>query len=353
MFFNNKDSQNEIHHLNQDTTLEISENSPLDAIFSKTGSEPSSTYNPFNLMRFYKIKHQAKNAIALSLLSTFLMIGGTVEAAQTLNDVENNNVRANRFGAVSAYNSSVTIKGRVSKNDQKDVYGLIDSRTYDGRMRWFLNSLSKILSMDVYKDVNKNGILEASDPFLFRLDKWGLKTIWSPKGTRYLAKVWTNHHATNNYQNFSIYISTPKTLKLSVISAKSYGKFDNLTFSSGKSFRPDFYVKTRIGVYGARSKTISNNYTPVFNHYQKATIHPVDGVYPFSIDLYDSDYGSSDDQADIHPNINKQKLDLVYDVSLNQIRTVDGRMLGRPGKAITVGGNYGGRKTGYVTFILR
>ena len=204
--------------------------------------------------------------------------------------------------------------------------------------------------MDVYNDVNKNGILEASDPFLFRIDQWGTKTISSSKGRKYLAKVWTNHHATNNYQNYSITISTPKTLKLSVISAETYQNFDLTGFISTP---PDFYVKTRIGVYGARSKTVVNNYTAVFNHYQQASINPVDGVYPFSIDLYDSDYGSSDDQADIHPNIKNQRLDLVYDARLNQIRTVDGRVLGRPGKAITVGGNYGGKKTAWVTFILR
>ena len=112
-------------------------------------------------------------------------------------------------------------------------------------------------------------------------------------------------------------------------------------------------MKTRIGVYGARSKTIPNDYTPVFNHYQQASINPVDGgVYPFSIDLYDSDFGSKDDHADINPSPNKKRLDLVYDVQANQIRTDDGRGIGRPGKAITVKGNPGKHQAS-VTFILR
>ncbi len=353
MFFNNKDSHNEVHPLNQAVTLEISENSPLDAIFSKTGSETSSTYNSFNLMRFSKIKHQAKNAIALSLLATFLMMGGTVEAGLTLNDVGNNNDIATAYGSVHPYNSSVIANGHVSKNDQRDVYSFIDSGAHEGTIQWYLNSISKILSMDVYEDVNRNRILDSSDRFLFRIDQWGSRSMSSSKGTRYLAKVWTNHHATYKYQNYSITFHAPKTLRLSVISARTGQKFDPVGFFTYGTVRPDFYVKTRIGPYGARSKTVANNYSPVFNHYQQVSISPVNGVYPFSIDLYDSDYGSKDDQADIHPSLNKQKLDLVYDVSLNQIRTDDGRVLGQPGRAITVKGNYGGRKKAYVTFILR
>ncbi len=108
MFFNNKDLQNEIHHLNQATTLEISEISQLDAIFSKTGSETSSTFNPFNLSGIIKMKHHAKNAVALSLLSSLLMMGGTAEAnTTTLKDIENNDNKANQTGALYEYNSKV------------------------------------------------------------------------------------------------------------------------------------------------------------------------------------------------------------------------------------------------------
>ena len=229
MFFNNKDSQDEIHHLNQATTLEISENSPLDAIFSKTGSETSSSFNPFNLSGIIKMKHHAKNAVALSLLSSFLMMGGTAEAnTRTLKDIEPNNVYSNQNGHLHEPRSSAIFNGHVSKNDRVDVYSISDFGTHEGRMHWYLYSQSRILSMDVYNDVNENRRLDASDPFLFRIDQWGVKTISSSKGRKYLAKVWTNHHATNNYQNYSITVSTPKTLKLNIISASSpyYKRFD-------------------------------------------------------------------------------------------------------------------------------
>ncbi len=328
MFLNNKDSHNEIHHLNQATTLEISENSPLDAIFSKTGSETSSTFNPFNLSEMFKMKQHAKNAVALSLLSSLLMMGGTAEAVQDLKDIENNNLVANQSGYVYANSTMIRASGTVNKNDRTDVYSITDYGTPEGKMEWYIYG-PKIVSMDVYKDINKNKRLDSSDQYLFRVkDLNDTKTVKSTRDTMYIAKVWTNHLATKYKENYFISVSAPKAIKLHVIAAQNYGKFDN-----GRNNKPDFYVKTGVGGSRAhfKSRVHPNDDTVFFGHFHNAKVYPEQGKVPFQIELWDSDGRSKDDQADINPTRNVRKLSLVYDINKKQILK-DGQVIGFPGQ---------------------
>jgi hypothetical protein len=344
MFFNNKDSQNEIHHLNQATTLEISESSPLDAIFSNTRSKPSSTYNPFNLPGIIKMKHQAKNAVALSLLSSLLMMGGTAEAnINVLTDIENNDSKANKTGFLFENNSRVLMLGSLSQTDKADTFSIVNYGGHDGTIEWSFTDVNTGKNMQVWEDTNKNKKIDNSDRYLFAVSSGNKRIKISDKGTQYLARVYGK--AGDYVMNAVVY----KTVKLNVISAKNYGKFDG-----GRNNKPDFYVKTQI--YRSKrhqSKTIGNNNNPVFNHRHQETYSPYNGLVPLSIDLYDSDRFSKDDQADIHPNPKSKRLDLVYDLLHKQIRTDDGRVLGKPGQAITVKGDRPGNSQASVTFIVR
>ena len=346
MFFNNKDLQNEIHHLNQATTLEISEISPLDAIFSKTGSKTSSTFNPFNLSGIIKMKHHAKDAVALSLLSSLLMMGGTVEAAQNLKDIENNNFAANQSGYVYANNSRIHASGTVNKHDMTDVYSITDYGTPEGKMEWSILA-NRIVSMDVYKDVNKNKRLDSSDQYLFRVkDLYDVKTVKSTRDTMYIAKVWTNHLATDHKQHYQVGIGAIKTVKLHVIAAQNYGKFDN-----GRNNKPDFYVKTKVGSRLAYSRVHPNDDTVFFGHFHNATSSPEQGKVPFEIELWDSDGRSKDDQADINPTRNVRKLSLEYDINKKQILK-DGQVIGFPGRSITLKGDRKGDQAA-ISFVIR
>ena len=348
MFFNNKDSQNEIHHLNQDTTLEISESSPLDAIFSNTRSKPSSSHNSFNLARFFTVKQQTKSAIALSLLSTLVMSSSA--QADTLKDYEpfNNYKPYGQSGTLSTSNSFINMIGSVGKADRQDYYSIRNMGGNDGKINWSLHYGNKYSFLSVYEDVNKNKLHDAPDRFLFNLYPNKHKSIDTSIGTYYLARMWGSSNSSGNYYAAA---GVQKTVKLNVISAKNYGKFD------GRNNKPDFYVKTQVWKVFKRhqSKTIANNNNPVFNHHHQETYFPRnnDGLIPLSIDLYDSDRFSKDDQADIHPNPKLKRLDLVYDLVRNQIRTDDGRVLGKPGRAITVKGDRPGNSQASVTFIVR
>ncbi len=348
MFLNNKDSHNEIHHLNQATTLEISENSPLDAIFSKTGSETSSSFNPFNLSEMFKMKQHAKNAVALSLLSSLLMMGGTVEAAQNLKDIENNNFAANQSGFVYANNSRIHASGTVNKHDMTDLYSITDYGTPEGKMEWSILA-NRIVSMDVYKDVNKNKKLDAFDQYLFRVkDLYDVKTVKSTRDTMYIAKVWTNHLATDYKQHYQVGIGAIKTVKLHVIAAQNYGKFDN-----GRNNKPDFYVKTKIlpQHYPKTSRVHPNDNTPFFAHFHNVKSYPELGKVPFEIELWDSDGRSKDDQADINPTRNVRKLSLEYDINKKQILK-DGQVIGFPGRSITLKGDRKGDQAA-ISFVIR
>ncbi|MEE9356105.1 MAG: C2 domain-containing protein, partial [Methylococcaceae bacterium] len=195
----------------------------------------------------------------------------------------------------------------------------------------------------VWEDRNKNKQIDNSDRYLFAVSS-GKKSIKiSDKGTQYLARVY------GKAGGYAISAITKKTVKLNVISAKNYGKFDG-----GRNNKPDFYVKTQI--YRSKrhqSKTIGNNDNPVFNHRHQETYSPKNGLVPLSIDLYDSDRFSKDDQADIHPSPKFKRLDLVYDLYHKQIKTNDGRVLGKPGQAITVKGDRPGNSQASVTFVVR
>ena len=346
MFFNNKDLQNEIHHLNQATTLEISEISQLDAIFSKTGSETSSTFNPFNLSEMFKMKQHAKNAVALSLLSSLLMMGGTAEAnTTTLKDIENNNYKANQTGALYEYNSKVYVNGQLTNTDKADNFSIVNYGGHDGTIEWFFNSFNGHSKQNLYvwEDRNKNKQIDNSDRYLFAVSSGKTSIKIADKGTQYLARVY------GKAGSYAISAITKKTVRLNVISAKNYGKFDG-----GRNNKPDFYVKTQIyRTKRHQSKTIGNNNNPVFNHRHQETYSPINGLVPLSIDLYDSDRFSRDDQADIHPSPKFKRLDLVYDLLRKQIKTNDGRVLGKPGQAITVKGDRPGNSQASVTFVVR
>lgn len=314
MFFNNKDSHNEFHHPNQGQRINA-----------------------------YKI--QAKNAVALSLFTTLLISGAA--SAGTMGDYENNNSTANQTGVFYGANAVLNVNGTVSNTDTTDLYSIKDEGSLN-KIDWSFHSNSNATRMYVFKDVNRNKKYDSSDAILFHMsNKENYKSYYSFKGAMYVVMVARGSTASGQ-KHYYMNASSPKTVKLNVISAKNYGKFDN-----GNN-KPDFYVKTQIYHFRRlKSKTIGNNNTPVFNHVHEETHYPERGFIPFSIDLYDSDGRSKDDQADIHPNPKLKRLDLVYDLYRNQIKTDDGRVLGKPGQAITVKGDRPGNSQASVTFIVR
>ncbi len=320
MFFNNKDSQNETHHLQE---------------------------------RWVNARRvQAKKAISLSFFAT-LLVSGAVSAG-TLYDKEDNSRDANQVGIFQKGNARIEAHGYVSNTDKIDLYSIKNyesSKTID----WSFYPKTDAMRMYVYKDLNFNQIVDSSDTFLFGLSKKNMsKSVYSSYGSNYVAMI---HNTSAPGQNsYSMYVNSPMTVRLNVISAKSYGKFDGVAlggFGRKSSSKPDFYVKTRINNgSNLKSRTVGNNNTPVFNHRHTGTLSPFGGIVPLSIDLYDSDRGSRDDRADIHPDYAKKRLDLVYDLIRNQIRTDDGRVLGKPGQAITVKG-IGPKAQASVTFVVR
>ena len=261
--------------------------------------------------------------------------------------------KANQTGVFHKGNARVTAQGHVSNADKVDLYSIKDDGT-SNKINWGFYPSSNATSMYVYKDVNRNKKHDSSDTFLFSLTKKEYKKdFYSYMGSMYIVMI---HNKSAPGQNdYTMYANTPKTVKLNVISAKSYGKFDGrIRFGSKNSRKPDFYVKTRINHGSSRkSKTVGNNNTPVFNHKHTGTLYPFGGIIPLSIDLYDSDRSSRDDQANIHPDYDKKRLDLVYDLVRNQIRTNTGEVLGKPGQAITVRGIGLARSIASVTFVVR
>ena len=319
MFFNNKDSQNETHHLQE---------------------------------RWVNARRvQAKKAVSLSFFATLLMSGAV--SAGTLYDKEDNNSKANQTGVFHEGNARLEVDGYVSNTDKVDLYSIKDEGN-SNKIDWRFSPKNDAMGMYVYKDVNRNKILDSSDTFLFALSKKDrYKQFYSFNGSMYIVKILNKFAPGQNYYGMSA--AAPRTVKLNVISAKSYGRFDGMfRFGRKNSSKPDFYVKTRIN-YGSsrKSKTVGNNNTPVFNHKHTKTLYPYGGIIPLSIDLYDSDRSSRDDQADIHPKVKLKRLDLVYDLVRNQIRTDDGRVLGKPGQAITVRGIGLRRSIASVTFVVR
>jgi len=319
MFLNNKDSQNEIHHLQGQWV---------------------------NTLRV-----QAKKAVSLSFFATLLMSGAV--SAGTLYDKEDNSSKANQTGVFHEGNARLEAQGYVSNTDKVDLYSIKDDGT-SNEINWGFYPNSDSTSMYVYKDVNRNKKHDSSDTFLFSLSKkQNKKDFYSYKGSMYIVMIHNKSAPGQNY--YVMNANAPKTVKLNVISAKSYGKFDGrIRFGSKNSSKPDFYVKTRINFGSShKSRTVGNNNTPVFNHKHTKTLYPFGGIIPLSIDLYDSDRSSRDDQANIHPTrAELKRLDLVYDLVRNQIRTDTGKVLGKPGQAITVKG-YGVKSLASVTFIVR
>ena len=339
MFFNNKDSQNEIHHLNQATTLEINESSPLDAIFSKTGIETFSTYNPFNLMRFSKIKPLRKYA-ALTLLTILLVMSGSANAYYlTLYDIEENHPRANQLGRISLKHQTASAVGNLSSVDKNDVFSIKDDGGHAGFIEWHINSGA---NMSVWEDSNNNSTLDKSDRKLFTVKKnEEYKTSNLPAGKSYIANI---------YGGIGRYVFSAKvfkTIKLNVFSAKSFRKFDG-----GRNNKPDFYVKTKLFRKTKQSKVVSNNNIPIFRHNHEATLYTLNGEIKFEISLFDSDRFSKDDQADITPVPNARKLSLIYDYINQEVRTEEGSVLGKAGRYITVRGDQDNIEA-KVTFMIR
>lgn len=287
------------------------------------------------------------NSIALPLLATLVMVSTAATAnSAPLPDIEDNNTRANRTGVLYAANSDVSAIGNLIGTDYTDVYSIKNLGGNDGILEWNIYSTDNNAKLYVWEDINKNKRIDSSDSYLFSTGNYKQKDINSPKDTWYLAQI-VRFSYKGDVGFYQMGVKAFKTVKLNVISAKNYGKFDN-----GNN-KPDFYVKTKIGHNKSQSKVFPNNDRPVFNHFHQATLYPQRGYVPFEIQVWDSD-GSrrKDDQADINPTPNVRTLPLVLDLYRKQVQTPNGTVLGPVGRAITVKGDRPGDQVA-VTFTIR
>lgn len=103
---------------------------------------------------------------------------------------------------------------------------------------------------------------------------------------------------------------------------------------------PDFYVVPTIdGKQLSKSRTISENNSPTFNHTVAAKVALGKARVPITLKLMESDTLDSDDTADISPISANEGLLLNYEPSTGKIYGPDGRHLGGRGQEITVQGD--------------
>ncbi|MBE9029010.1 hypothetical protein IQ266_04440 [filamentous cyanobacterium LEGE 11480] len=145
-------------------------------------------------------------------------------------------------------------------------------------------------------------------------------------------------------------------IQVSIIKAKAHSRFDpRIPFR--KTHRADFYSRVVVqGKFLGNTQVKSNTDRPTFN---QTFIHKVSRHSKFAgigIDLYDSDSGSADDQADISPGRFGARLNLMYELNTGKIYHQDRQgsvsgpktFIGRAGQTITMRGD--GKNAAELTF---
>ena len=116
---------------------------------------------------------------------TLSMLASINTAQANLQDVENNDNKANQSGVLNTGNQIVNAQGELSPTDKTDTYSILDQGTLSRRITWFIQGTGTVLQVLV--DTNKNGRYDPSDYFLFYINNGKSKTIRTSKGKMYLA----------------------------------------------------------------------------------------------------------------------------------------------------------------------
>ncbi len=175
---------------------------------------------------------------------TLSMLASINTAQANLQDVENNDNKANQSGVLNTGNQIVNAQGELSPTDKTDTYSILDQGTLSRRITWFIQGTGTVLQVLV--DTNKNGRYDPSDYFLFYINNGKSKTIRTSKGKMYLAI------ATKTSTNKADYI----------ISATSFGESDNAGHGVG------FNVKNDIHNFNGYEQGIRIESSAIFNDFQ-------------------------------------------------------------------------------------